>query len=70
MVYRRERPVIRSILISFMEDYGWNLQELDEFTSYDFNDPDWIPVFCLSLSMQVQLRKMIDEEKTTGGFFE
>jgi len=61
MVYRRERPKIRKCLETLMEDYGWSASELYEFTRYDSEDIDWSPDFCLTSSMRIQLRKMIEE---------
>ena len=61
MVYRRERPKIRKLLESLMEDYGWSARELYDFTSHDPLDLDWSPNFWLSHSMRLQLRKMIEE---------
>ncbi len=66
-MFRKERPIVRKILESMMSDYGWSTSELREFTSYDPSDVDWQPVFCLSSSMKIQLRKMIEEEQQ--GFF-
>jgi len=66
MVYRRERPKIRKILQGLMTDYGWNAQELNDFTRYDYDDPDAEVPFSLWYTWRVQLRKMVEEEQQGG----
>jgi len=61
MIYRRERPMIRKLLQGLMEYYGWSLSELYEFSRYDSECPEWIPIFCLTPNMRIQLRKMITQ---------
>lgn len=63
MVYRRERPKTRKILQGLMDDYGWSAWELQQFTTYDPVYSDCEPVFNLSYTWKVQLRKMIEEEQ-------
>jgi len=63
MTYRRERPKIRKILEGLMDDYGWSVKELYDFTRYEYDDPDSTVPFCLSSSMRIQLRKMIEDEE-------
>jgi len=63
MIYRRERPMIRKLLQGLMEDYGMPPSELYEFSRCDSECPEWIPIFCLTHSMRIQLRTMINEEK-------
>jgi hypothetical protein len=63
MVYRRERPKIRKLLQSLMDDYGWSAWELSEFTHHDPSEVEDVPPFHLWYTWRVQLRKMIEEEQ-------
>ena len=63
MVYRRERPKIRKAIEQLMSDFGWDAQELYDFTQYEHSDPESTVPLCLTTSFRVQLRKMIEEEQ-------
>ena len=62
MIYRRERPKIRKFLNELLDDYGWSSKELYDFTHYDSEDTEYIPVFSMSSTRRIQLRKMIEED--------
>ena len=68
MIYRRERPKLRKIIINLCTEFGWTLEELLDFTSSHVDDDlDWLPVFSISKTMRIQARKMLEEGQFKTG---